>query len=118
MKVIIDTNFLVIPFENNIDIYEEIKFLVEAAEIIVFDLVLDELKKVKPNMYKPVLDMLELKKIKITPVEKTKDVDSFILNYCKQGDSAIATNDKELKQKALKEGISIISVRGNTLQMR
>ncbi len=121
MKVFLDTNFLVLPFEERIDIFDEIIGLVEAPEIIVLEEVLGELKKIKPKLYNSVLDLLKLKKVKIVK-SNTKStrasVDDLLLTRASSEKGAIATLDRELKQKALKQGVPIISVRGNKLEMR
>ena len=118
MKILVDTNFLVLNFTSGIDIFEEIKYTFENPQIIIFDTVLDELKKIKPAVYNSVVEILKMKKIKSKPVQTELTVDDFLVEYAEKYDCAIATLDRELKQKALKRGLSVISIRGKKLYLR
>ena len=118
MEVFIDTNFLVLPFTEKIDIFDERVRLVESPKIVVIDKVLNELKKVKPKLYDPVLKLLKIKKVRLEEVDLKGSVDSILIELASSRKGAIATLDRLLKQKALKQGVPIISVRGNKLEMR
>ena len=115
MKVVVDTNFIILPFTRKIDIFEDIKYLVEDAQIIVFDIVLEELKKVRPLLYEGVIKLIDIKNVKITKIQKTESVDDTLLGYCISNKTFLATFDKELKQKALKKGVPLIITKGRRI---
>ncbi|MHA1341702.1 MAG: PIN domain-containing protein [Promethearchaeota archaeon] len=132
--VILDSNFIFVPLQLKIDIFEEIPFLVEGNLIyIIPEEVIEELKikeKRENNrkftlLYNGSMRLLE-KKIKQNPekftkisISKTKskqNVDNLIVDFAaslkKKGiDVFIATNDKDLKRKARIKNIKIIFVR-------
>ncbi len=116
MKIILDTNFCLIPFEFKVDVIEEIKRIIhEKAEIIIPDLVIEELKdmskkKGKRGVYaKNAIEYFSrFKKVK---VKKIDGVDDSIIRFAKENKCVIATQDKEMKRKARKERIPIITMR-------
>ncbi len=109
-KIIIDTNFATIPLQFNVDIYQEFSRIInEKYELFFPKICLEELKKLKYG--KAALEMLKMKKVIFKDIEFNKNVDNSILQYAKNKNALIATQDKELKKKALKEGLSVITLR-------
>jgi rRNA-processing protein FCF1 len=116
-KVIIDTNFLLIPEQFHIDIFEEIKTLMNHNyEMYIIDKTLDELDKLK--MKGKTRDkiaatigkeLVRLRKVKIIPTDSPKIVDDLILEHI-DADTFVCTNDKELKRLVVKEGGKIIQL--------
>ena len=116
MKVVMDTNFLVIPFTKKIDIFSELKKFSSRVSLATLSSCLNELKKVRPSLHKPVLDLVKAKKVKI--VKSKGDVDNALIRYCLKNKALLCTLDRNLKQKALKKGLSVISVRGKRLEIK
>jgi len=130
--IVIDANFILLPFQFKIDYFSEITFNLEGkTRFIVFKQVLDELEAKKRRMSKSVkfkkhfesgLLYIEKNKNKydITFVENIKNdnesTDNFLLRSSidlkrKNNLVYLATNDSELRKKAKKEGINLIFLR-------
>ncbi len=117
MKVVLDTNFLMIPGQFKIDIYEEIKKNIPNAEMITSNEVLDELHMIDNKDSKLALKILEKENIKI--LEMGKPVDDKVLEFSYENNAILCTNDKELREKALKRGVTVMFMRGkNKIDMK
>ena len=116
MKIIFDTNFCMIPFEFKVDIFDELNRIApEKYEILIPDLVKLELKKIASGIGKraiaarSALKMVEdFKEVKI---ENIGGVDKSIIEYAKNNNCIIATQDKKMKSIAKKYGIPTITMR-------
>lgn len=110
IKIILDTNFVVIPFEFKVDIYSEFERIIDAKYKLIFPKICEaELEKLKYG--KAALKLLKQKNVEFVDISLTKSIDDSILEYAKKEKCIIATQDKELKKKALKEGLSVITLR-------
>jgi rRNA-processing protein FCF1 len=116
MKFLLDTNFLVLPFTKKIDIFSKLRRFSSRVSISTLSSCLKELKRVKPPLHKPALDLLKTKKVRI--IRSSGDVDNALLRYSVAKKAVLCTLDRNLKQKALKKGLSIISVRGKRLEIK
>ncbi|MBI2105256.1 hypothetical protein HYT56_00290 [Candidatus Woesearchaeota archaeon] len=106
MKIILDTNFLLDCVKFHIDYQEELR----QHELYVLDKTISELENLinqkKASHAKVTLQILEKKKIKILKTgNEKKSVDSILAE--KDG-YAVATADKELKQRLKKRKIFVI----------
>jgi rRNA-processing protein FCF1 len=105
MKVLLDTNFLLVPVQFKVDIYEELR----GNQLLTLDKCVKELQTKKGFAVAKVL----MKKNHVKVVKGgAGGTDMTILTYVKKHKNVcVATNDKELI-KALKSiGISIIRLR-------
>ena len=117
-KILLDTNFLLIPGKYHVDIFEELKRLLNGpSEVYVLDKTLDELEKLKSKLKgkdKEALNigiqLLKEKDLKIIPVQGGIYVDDLILDLADQ-EYIICTQDKALKQRLRDKGIKTISMR-------
>ena len=110
INIILDTNFATIPFQFNVDIYAEIERITdEKYELFFPNICVDELKKL--NSGDVALDLMEKKQVNFIDVPFLKNVDNSILEYAVEKGAIIATQDKELKEKALKKGLTVITLR-------
>lgn len=109
-KIILDTNFVTIPFDFKVDIYEEINRLIdEKYELVFSNVCLNELKKLDKG--KPSLELMKKKNVNFVTTPEKRKVDDSIIEYAKENNAIIATQDAELKKKALKESLAIITLR-------
>lgn len=115
-KVILDTNFLLIPGEFKIDIFTEIRCLVDFSyKFFIIDKTIDELNKIIEDEKSKVKDRenakIALELIKLKEIGKIKSdkryVDDAIVKKSDE-DTVVATSDKELKRRLKKKGIKII----------
>ena len=108
-KIILDTNFLLIPAQFHVDIFSEIQRIVDFPyQLCVLDKTLDELKKIiaqQPGQHKAAaklaLALLENKKVKILKTISPLYVDDLLVEYSHAG-SIIATQDILLKKRLKK----------------
>nr|MDO8109220.1 hypothetical protein [Candidatus Sigynarchaeota archaeon] len=140
--VLLDTNFLYIPMEFKIDVFEEIpRLLEEATELVLLSGVKDEIvEKNKRTLGKLVSKqglgalqlvskMVELGTVKFLKIERRakEAVDDYVIRAGVQIKNApadgnakpatrivIATNDKGLKAKAVAAGYSVVQLRQKT----
>ena len=104
-KILVDTNFLLIPFQFKVDIFKEIDRIIdEKYEICVVDKTLEELEKlIKGNKEKDkkaaklAKQLIKKNKVKIINTQG-KNVDEIIIKI-KDKDTIVATQDKELRKK-------------------
>ncbi|MBU0627563.1 MAG: hypothetical protein KKC75_00090 [Nanoarchaeota archaeon] len=116
-KIILDTNFLLIPVQFKVDIFSEIeRVCLFRYKLYVVDKTIDELNKVieKGNMKnklaaKVALALIRQKKIDIIKTGEGK-VDDLIVGLLDK-DYILATQDAELRKRALKKGNKVIFLR-------
>lgn len=110
VEVILDTNFATIPFDFKVDIYAEIERIIDEPYRIVFPKIcLNELRKLKNG--KAASELMEKKNVQLIDIPIKKNVDESIIEHAKGTNGIIATQDKELKKKALKKGLTVITLR-------
>lgn len=122
IKILLDTNFLLLPFQRRIDIFEEIKHLVEGqVKFLILPQILKELKiledtgtakerhaaKVSHQLIERHCHLVEISN---TPIEGL-DADSALLHYAQETGAIVATNDRELRQNLVKQGSRAIFLR-------
>ncbi len=112
MKVLLDTNFLLVPVQFKVNIYDELG----DHELITLESCINELEKIAEGKgrYAPVakiaLDLIVEKGIKIVAT-KEKITDSAIINYAKKHNCMVATNDRKLIKTLKSNKIKIIRLR-------
>ena len=119
--IILDTNFLLIPYQFHIDVFSELNYLLDRAhEMIVPNGVKEELSKLASKKGRAALaarlalKILEVNKKSIKIVSSNGNVDSWILNFAKDNNAIICTNDKELRMRARKEKLKVITMKTRT----
>jgi rRNA-processing protein FCF1 len=116
MKVLLDTNFMLLPSRHKIDIYTEIKRLVpEEHTLATLSSAVKELRQLEGLTRdglaaKVGLALLENKKVEILPSEGF--VDDALVKYASENKSIVCTNDRELKRRLRKAKAGIIYMRG------
>jgi len=115
-KIIIDTNFLLIPAQFKIDIFDEFRRIMDCKYTIhIIDKTMNELDKLRQkSKTKPAASvaLLLIKKYSIKPIKTVQDldVDSLILKHSKKQDF-VATQDIALKRRLKPKGTKIITMR-------
>ncbi len=119
LKVILDSNALFVPLEFKIDIFEELKRLVNCnVEFVLLSPVKRELEmlavKDSPKIRREASFALKLaEKCKYVPVEKDANLatDDAIVQVAKNWNSPVFTNDIQLKKKLRDISVPVIYVR-------
>ena len=116
-KVILDTNFLMLPGSRGLDVFSEIERVADfKVKFCVIDKTLNELWKLSEGNSKNALNarmgiiMLQNKGLKKLGSKNSETVDDAIVRHSKSVE-AVATQDKELKNR-INANCKIFSVRG------
>lgn len=119
-KIILDTNFLLIPFTLKVDIFSEIgRIIDDKYKLYIIDKTINELDNIikkksgkTKQAAKFAKELIKKKKIrKIKTEDNNNNVDTEILNLVKQEDYITATQDKILKAKLKQLNKKIIILR-------
>jgi hypothetical protein len=109
----LDSNFLLIPFQFGVDIFEELNRILDVKyKVFTLKKVIKELeglskqKGVKAKQAHAALE--EAKKLPL--IDGNEDVDEAMLKLASK-DTIICTNDKVLKEKIRKKGAPVIYLR-------
>lgn len=117
--VIIDSNFLFIPLQFGVDIFEELRRLLGGpVRCIVPSPVVEELRLLrqgaKPKLRKEIafaLSLAERCEVVEEQVDPGETVDDVILRLALGWRCPVATNDGHLKRRLRAEGIPVIYLR-------
>ncbi len=112
-KVILDTNFIMIPAEMKVDIFIEIdKIFHDKVQFFILDKSLEELDKVAEKgrqkeklAVKMTKSLLKTQNIKILSCDLEGSVDDILVKLSK--DYIVATQDKELKRRIMHNLLSL-----------
>ena len=113
MKVLLDTNFMLIPGQFRVDIFESIdKATEEKVDFYILDVSLKELEKVSKigkmrDRTAARIGLVLAKKAKVVKTESIKNVDTLLLEAAVKYKCTVATQDKELKDRLKKEQIPV-----------
>ncbi len=132
-QIILDTNFLLVPFTLKIDIFTEIERIIhEPYEICIINKTIDELNSIIENqkgkhkesaglalqlIKKKNIVILEPKHLNMTVDSKSPIVDDIILKIANEN-TYVATQDKILKNKLKQKGIKVIYSRNKKLEIK
>ena len=116
-KIILDTNFLMIPLQFRVDIFSELNRICHFNyRLLIYGQTVEELKNVmqkQKGLHKKAaqfaLKLIKLKNIEIIESGQ-KDVDSLILENLDK-DTVVATQDIMLKKEILEKGSSVVILR-------
>ena len=121
LLVILDTNFLTVPAQFGVDVFSEAERVLERnIEFIVLESVLSEIKakferakKTESRKFKIALDLVErCRVVELDHSLKDTTVDDQLLEYTVSVSGVLATNDRDLRDKASKRGIPVLMLRG------
>lgn len=105
LKIILDTNFLALPFKKKVDIYELIAGNVhEPYQLVVLEQCMNELKRISPPS-------LQLAKQKVSVVKEEGKADQAIYDYAvsNKPDAMVCTQDFLLRRMLSKSGVKVAS---------
>lgn len=121
LQVILDTNFLTVPVQFGVDVFDEAERVLErSVEFVLLQSVIDEIKskierarKTESRMFNVALDLSKRCRV-VTVDQPLRDlkVDDQLLEHATSVGGVLATNDRELRDKALERGIPVLMLRG------
>jgi rRNA-processing protein FCF1 len=117
--VILDSNFLLVPSQFRLDIFEELTALLsQQIDPVVLSPTYEELVKIAaqgaPKMRRYASLALGLtKKCRLVPVERrTKEsTDDLITRIAAEWKTPVATNDRDLRRRLREVGVAVIYLR-------
>jgi len=121
-NVIIDTNFLLIPAQFKVDIFDEIGRILESQyELFIIDKTVDELNniiekqggkdKAAAKMALQLLERYPITYLKTPETERHLNVDKLILKRVKGDKFIVATQDMALKRDLRRNNAQLIVLR-------
>ncbi len=120
-KIVLDTNFLLIPFYYKIDIFSEIAYSIQTSyKLIIPSSVVYELKSLSKNKGKEgiaarlALKIIETRKKDVAIISTTLKPDDWIAQFAEKENAIVCTVDKELKKKIKSLGRSVITLRSKS----
>lgn len=109
-KILLDTNFLVAPFQFSFDLFEELDRLYPYAELYTLQDAVQEAKSIEEGKYKELVpQIIEGQGIEVLETEGEGEVDDLLVEV--SDDFLVATNDKELKKRIKSQGRPVIIIR-------
>ena len=117
--VILDTNLLLLPFQFKINILKELAYLIESSHYyLISSNTLGELEKLgKITGKNGMAARLALKMIKnnnIKVVRSDMNVDDWIVNYARDNNAVVCTNDAALRKRLKSFGIKMIAMKSRS----
>ncbi|MBR9681740.1 MAG: hypothetical protein GOV00_02990 [Candidatus Altiarchaeota archaeon] len=111
-KVVLDTNFLLIPHENKLDIFSEIKKLLGSVEFLIPEPVIKELHLIssKNAGAKVALEMLEGKIFSVVGSEY--DADDAVISVARDHMAYVASMDAKVRKRTRESYLKLITLRG------
>ena len=118
-KILLDTNFLLIPYQFRVDIFTQIdKIATFEYELFILDKTLEELKKIVEKQKgkdkyaaRIALKLIAIKNIGVIKTKSNRKTDDIILDIALKDDFIVATQDKDLKRRLINQDISVIILR-------
>lgn len=118
-KVVLDTNFFLLPYQNKMDIFKLMDRVLDAPHsYVISSKIVRELETIARNRGKTGaaarlgLKILGLHEKEIEIVDSAQPVDAWIIDYAATNKSIVCTNDKLLKNKLKQKGIKVIAAKG------
>jgi rRNA-processing protein FCF1 len=119
--IIIDTNFLLIPFRYRIDILRELDYLVEASHrFVISSKTMTELKKIGKKVGKDgmaarlAIKLVVANSSRIDIIESEAHVDDWIVEYSKISRAIVCTNDSELRRRLRARAIKVVTMKSKS----
>lgn len=110
IRIILDTNFTMVPFQFKVDIFMELRRLLnEPYKVFILDQTLKELEGKK--LGKSVRELLERYDVGLIKTEQNKSVDDLLVELADRERFIVATQDKALRDRLKNKGINIITLR-------
>jgi hypothetical protein len=108
MMVVLDTNFITLPTQFKVDIFDEIAKKISGAKLLTVSQVVKELEALGTNG-RVGLEML--KKFGVKIVNRPGETDDALLKLTVERKGVLCTNDRELKRRALGMNVPVMFMR-------
>ena len=115
---VLDTNFLLLPYQFKIDIFRELDGIVNGYEPVISTTIHNEIKKLSKRKGKHgmaakfAMRIVEANEIKTIKTKVTAD--EWILEYCSKTGAIACTNDIKLKKALKSKKIKVIGLKSKS----
>jgi len=118
-KVVLDTNFLLVPYQFGIDVFVEIERVLQVPhEFIIPSGVIGEVERLGKGKGKEGAAARFAAKLlgknKCTVVPSEGNVDNWIFEYALKEEAVVATNYRLLRNRLKKRRVKVISLRSRS----
>ncbi len=120
-EIILDTNFLLVPFQFKIDILRQLDDLVDVSHCYVVSARTKvELQKIAAIRGKDgmaarlALKLLEANKARIAIIESDEYVDDWIVDYAVKHKAIVCTNDSKLRTRLKDMDIKVATMKSKS----
>ncbi len=110
-RVILDTNFLLIPGSLGVHIFSELERVAPGYTLFIVDKTMDELRRLREKSALIALQLIEKEKIGLIQTSREGIVDDLIVENAVPGQDMVATQDKELKERLKAKGVDLVVLR-------
>jgi len=118
-KVLLDTNFLMVPFQFGVDVFDEMRSLLEGEfELLTSSEIVRELERISAGASKDAsaarsaLRLLKEKGVRV--IQSRTSADDWLVEYGQENNAVVCTNDSELLERLEEAGVSRIRLRGRS----
>lgn len=115
VTVIMDTNFLLIPYQFRLDVFAQMRGLVDLPHVVIPRTVIDELEAISKNMGRQGaaarFALLLLSREKWNLVDTNVVPDRWIAEYARQHRAVVCTNDRGLRLRLRRLKTKLIVLR-------
>lgn len=121
--MLLDTNALLMPAQFGIDLYDELMGLFGDFEPVTLEEVIGELSGLARGRGRDAaaarVGLAMARRSTVVPSGSTAEhVDDRVTEYARREGCIVATNDRQLRNTLLREGIDVVSMRrGRTLEL-
>lgn len=117
-KIMLDTNFLVAPFQFSVDIFGELEEMYPFADVYTLESAVEEARSIEGGKFRDLVpELLEKKDVEIVEAEGSSGVDDLLVDASRR--FIVATNDKELKRRIRDRDRPVIILRSKShLELR
>ncbi|MDD5339995.1 MAG: nucleotide-binding protein [Candidatus ainarchaeum sp.] len=117
--VVLDTNFLLLPFQFRINIIRELDYLIEVSHrYVISSRTLDELKKLGKLVGKNgMAARLALKMVKANSIDVIRSgmpVDDWVVRYAKENGAIACTNDRILRKRLMDLDVKVVTLKARS----
>ncbi|BBL69379.1 hypothetical protein L21_1854 [Methanoculleus chikugoensis] len=123
MRVLLDTNALLMPAQFGIDLYDGLMALFGDFEPVTLEEVMGELSGLARGRGRDAaaarvgLAMARCSTV-VPSGSSAEHVDDRVIEYARREGCTVVTNDRQLRNALLREGIDVVSMRrGRTLEL-
>ncbi|MCJ7450559.1 MAG: hypothetical protein MUP58_02355 [Candidatus Nanohaloarchaeota archaeon QJJ-9] len=111
-KILLDSNFLVLPFQFNVELFDEFDRLLGGSyEVYTLERTYNEALSLEDGKYKElVAKLVDVKNIEKIETEAKVPVDRQVIEFGQKG-FIVCTNDKEIKKELDLENLPFIYLR-------